>query len=97
MSDHKQQIENYIIDFVRNKSHVDMNRITPETMIFLEGIFDSMGFILLIDFLENNFDIKANEDDLIEKNFESVKAITDFVVRKRNGFPHDLKNGITID
>jgi acyl carrier protein len=74
-----------------------MNRITPETMIFLEGIFDSMGFILLIDFLENNLNIKANEDDLIEKNFESVKAITDFVIRKRNGFPYDIKYGITID
>ena len=96
MNTNKLEIEQQIIDFVRNKSHVEMNRITPETKIFLEGIFDSMGFILLIDYIENTFDIKANEDDLIEKNFESINAITEFVIKKRNGFHRDLKAGIAI-
>jgi len=52
-------------------------------MLFREGIFDSMGFVLLIDFLEEDFGIKAGDEDLIEENFESVTAITNYILRKR--------------
>jgi acyl carrier protein len=84
MTTDKMQIEQGIFNFVIQKSHYDINRITSESLLFMEGIFDSMGFILLIDFLENTFDIKANENELVEKNFESVAAITDYVIRKKN-------------
>jgi acyl carrier protein len=39
---------------------------------------------MLIDFLEQNFNIKTNDSDLIEENFESIDAIINFVNRKLN-------------
>jgi acyl carrier protein len=42
-----------------------------------------MGFVLLIDFLEEDFGIKASDEDLIEENFESVTAISNYILRKR--------------
>ncbi|HQB37082.1 MAG TPA: acyl carrier protein, partial [Bacteroidales bacterium] len=60
----------------------DKEKIKDDSMIFKEGYFDSMGFIMLIAFLEEEFGIKTSDEDLIEENFESINAICDFVDRK---------------
>jgi acyl carrier protein len=83
MTDNPIQIEDKIFEYIRKSTHADFTKITQDTLLFREGIFDSMGFVLLIDFLEENFGIKASDVDLIEENFESVKAITQYVQRKK--------------
>ena len=52
-------------------------------MLFVEGIFDSMGFALLLDFLEETFKITPQDSDLVESNFESIDAMTQFVLNKQ--------------
>ena len=42
-----------------------------------------MGFMVLITFIEEEFGIKTIDADLMEENFESINAITDFVIRKK--------------
>ena len=74
----KEKIRNYIVQ----TSHADANKIKDESLIFKEGFFDSMGFIMLITFLEEEFGIKTVDSDLIEENFESVNAISEFIQRK---------------
>lgn len=74
----KEKIRNYIVQ----TSHADVNKIKDESLIFKEGFFDSMGFIMLITFLEEEFGIKTVDADLIEENFESVNAISEFIGRK---------------
>lgn len=75
----QEKIKNYIVQ----TSHADANKIKNESLIFKEGFFDSMGFIMLITFLEEEFGIKTQDSDLIEENFESINAITDFIQRKK--------------
>ena len=70
--------------YVKENTFKESEKIIDETLIFQEGFFDSMGFVFLLDFLENNFGIKTNDDDLVEENFESVNAISSFVNRKLN-------------
>jgi len=77
----KEKIRAYILQTV----HVDKAKISDATLIFKEGYFDSMGFILLITFLEETFGIKTTDADLLEENFESIDAMTDFVIRKLEG------------
>ena len=48
-------------------------------LIFVEGIFDSMGFVLLINFIEETFAFKAKDSELLEDNFESIDAMAKFV------------------
>ena len=72
-------------EYVAKKSYTDMSKVKSETLLFREGIFDSMAFVLLIDFLEENFSIKIKDNDLIEENFESIAAISAFVERKKAG------------
>jgi len=73
-----------IKDYIHQATFVEKVKIQNDSLIFKEGYFDSMGFVVLITFLEENFDIKTIDADLIEENFESINAITDFVIRKRN-------------
>ena len=77
----QEKIKQYIVE----TSHADANKIKNESLIFKEGFFDSMGFIMLITFLEEEFGIKTIDADLIEENFESINAISDFIVRKTEG------------
>lgn len=70
--------------FIVETSFVPAEKVKDDTLIFVEGIFDSMGFLSLINFIEENFQIKAADSELLEGNFESVNAIADFIGRKLN-------------
>jgi acyl carrier protein len=73
-----EKIRKYIIQAI----HVEKDKIKEDTLIFKEGFLDSMGFIVLITYLEDEFKIKTNDSDFIEENFESIKAMTNFVLTK---------------
>ena len=75
-------VKNKVESYIHKTVHADKEKIKDDSLIFKEGYFDSMGFIMLIAFLEEEFGIKTGDDDLVEENFESINAITDFVGRK---------------
>jgi acyl carrier protein len=74
----QKEIYNYII----NNSHVNPDILKPNLHIFNEGILNSLGLALLIDFIVNKFNLEINEEDITEKNFSSINAITIFIERK---------------
>ncbi len=76
----KEQLKKFIVE----TSFVPAEKVQDDTLIFVEGIFDSMGFLSLINFIEENFNIKAADSELLEGNFESVNAIAGFIERKLN-------------
>ena len=75
-------IREKVKDYIQQATYVDKDKIKNDSLIFKEGYFDSMGFVVLITYLEENFGIKTTDADLVEENFESINAITDFIVRK---------------
>lgn len=75
----KEKVKNYVLQAV----YAEKEKIKDNSLIFKEGYFDSMGFMVLISFLEEEFGIKTNDSDLLEENFESIDAISDFVTRKK--------------
>ena len=75
----KEKVKNYVLQAV----YADKEKINDDTLIFKEGYFDSMGFMVLISFLEEEFGIKTGDTDLLEENFESINAITEFVKQKK--------------
>jgi len=76
----KEKVKAYILQ----SAYADEGQIQDNTMIFNEGYFDSMGFVMLISFLEEECGIQVKDDELIEENFESINAIADFIIRKTN-------------
>jgi len=78
-----EHIQEILFKYVKENTYKDISNLDAKSMLFVEGILDSMGFALLLDFLENTFKISPADSDLIETNFESIEAITDFVLRKQ--------------
>ena len=68
--------------YVLQEAFAEKNKIQNDSLIFKEGYFDSMGFMRLITFIEEEFGIKIIDADLKEENFESINAMTDFIDRK---------------
>jgi acyl carrier protein len=65
--------------YVMEETFADGGKVKDDTMVFREGYFDSMGFVRLVSFLESEFGIKISDEDLVESNFESINAISNFV------------------
>ena len=72
-----------LIEYIKKNTVADLSEFNSNTLLFRDGIFDSMAFVLLIDYLEENFGIKPSDEDLIEDNFESVEAITRYILQKK--------------
>lgn len=77
-------VKKVIRNYVENNVFENQDKIKDDTLLFREGYFDSMGFVSLISFLENDFHIATLDEDIIEENFESINAITSYVLTKTN-------------
>jgi len=77
-SEIKQKVTTYILD----STFAEKEKIKEDTLIFKEGFFDSMGFVMLLGFLEETFKINPSDEDLVEENFESINAIIEFIEKK---------------
>ena len=74
----KERVKTYVLQ----ASYADKDIITDDSHIFKEGFFDSIGLILLISFIEEEFNITTDQNELKEENFMSINAITGFICRK---------------
>lgn len=72
-----------IFQYVKENTFKETDSLKSDTLLFIEGIFDSMGFALLLDFLEERFGLIADDQDLVEENFESIDAIVRFIQSKK--------------
>jgi len=76
------ELKNELFEYVKENTFKETGSLKSDTMLFVEGIFDSMGFALLLDFLETKYEIVADDEDLVEENFESIDTIANFIVKK---------------
>ena len=47
------------------------------------GIIDSMSMVGLISFLEQEFGIQIDEDDMTPEHFDSINAIAEYIRQKK--------------
>ena len=48
-----------------------------------KGIIDSTGIIDLVSFIEERYRIKIDDEELLPENFDSLRAISEFIENKR--------------
>ncbi len=72
-----------IRNFISEVTFTDIENIKNDTLIFEEGLFDSLGFLSLISFIDEEFGIEVTNNELVEENFESINAVASFIQRKR--------------
>lgn len=76
-------IEDKIKDYVKEAATIPAGfELTNGTLLFDEGLFDSMGFMALISFLQEEYNVQPNDDELVVENFESINAIVGYLSNK---------------
>ena len=74
-------VKNFIIEnFLFNNNQHKLN----DDDSFLEnGILDSTGVLELVAFIEENYDIKIQDEELIPENLDSINNLINYVQRKQ--------------
>ncbi|MGZ2368744.1 acyl carrier protein [Ancylomarina sp. YFZ004] len=66
--------------YVSEATFSNKNDIKSETLLFEEGLFDSMGLLFLVDFIRDEFLIETKDDELVVENFASINSISVFIL-----------------
>lgn len=79
----KAKIKNYILE---NYLFTDDQNAVKDTDSFLEqGIIDSTGILEVVFFLEEEFGVKVEDEEMVPENLDSVNNLVAFVERKKAG------------
>ncbi|MDY6832474.1 MAG: acyl carrier protein [Thermodesulfobacteriota bacterium] len=82
MTDPTTTIRQFIID---NFLFGDDAGLEADTSFLEEGIIDSTGMLELINYLEEEFSIEIDDDEMIPENLDSINNITAFLKQKQAG------------
>ena len=81
-------IKEKVKSYIQSITHADSAKIKDDSLFFREGYLDSMGFIMLITYIEDEFAFKTNDSELVEENFESINAIASYILTKTENGQH---------
>jgi len=86
-------IKQFIIENVILKDESGV--ITDELNLREMGILDSLSTLSLISFIERNFDLTLEPEDVEESNFYSIASIANFVRSRVGNRPEHLKEDLS--
>ncbi|MHC4806642.1 MAG: acyl carrier protein [Planctomycetota bacterium] len=78
-------IEDEIREYIVNELLFDRKDATlsNDDELLEKRIVDSMALVQLISFIEDQYGIDVEDDELILENFKTINHIRDFILRKR--------------
>ena len=79
MSELKTKIKEFIIE---NFLFGNANGLQDDTSFLEEGIIDSTGVLELVTFLEEDFGIQVDDEELIPENLDSINNVTAYLEKK---------------
>jgi acyl carrier protein len=59
--------------------------VAPDTDIIGQGLVDSLGIFKLIAFVEENFGVTIEPDEVLLENFQTLRALRNLIVKKLDG------------
>lgn len=77
--------EDTITAFVEKMTAEGGTKVTAETSLLDSGIIDSTGILEVVSFIESEFGIRVQDEEIVPEHFESVQRIAAFVDTKRKG------------
>lgn len=79
MENMEQKIKDYIVKEFKPEISLDNH-----SRLIQEGIIDSLAIFMLIGFIEEQFGIKVDSEDVEMSNFETINAIRDLIIAKQS-------------
>lgn len=77
----EQKIRDYILDNYLFTD--DQSALSNEDSFLDKGIIDSTGIMEVIFFLEEEFGIQVQDEEMVPENLDSVKNIVSYIERKQ--------------
>ncbi len=78
----KSEIRDFIIDnFLYGQ---DDSNLGDEASFLSTGIIDSTGMLELVSFVEENYGISVEDEELVPDNLDSIQKLSVFVQKKLN-------------
>ena len=76
-------IREEVIAIIKTNFFVGKKFDLQDTQSFLEaGVIDSIGMIVLVKFIEKDFNIKIEDDEFMPENLDSISGIVDYLKAK---------------
>ena len=77
----KEKIRSFIIE---NFLFGNDEGLNDDSSFLDEGIIDSTGILELVSFLEEEFSITVDDDDLVPENLDSINNVVAYLGKKMN-------------
>lgn len=79
MDNYSSQVKAFIIENFLFGS--DDGTMGEDDSFLDNGVIDSTGILEVVAWIEETFDVKVGDMDLIPENFDSVRQLSDFIAR----------------
>ncbi|MGD9897724.1 MAG: acyl carrier protein [Calditrichaceae bacterium] len=80
------EIRDQLVHFFNENFMVDMvKEYSADTSLLENGIIDSTGVLELVAYIEQNYSIKINDEEIVPENLDSLINIENFIKNKVNG------------
>jgi acyl carrier protein len=75
-------IKNELIDFLTTEVLEETTELSSDEPL-LQGLLDSFGLLALLNFIEEQYGVAIDHDEVVTTNFSSVSALAAFIDSKR--------------
>ena len=79
--DVKQDVRQFLLS---NFYVADPDNLVDDASLLDQGVIDSTGMLELILFIEQQFEIKVENEEMVPENLDTVQGIAAFVGRKKS-------------
>jgi acyl carrier protein len=75
----KKEIRNFIVD---NFLFGEDNGLSDDTSFLKQGIIDSTGVMQLVSFIQDQYLLTVDDEELTPENLDSISRVSAFIERK---------------
>ncbi len=78
-------IETVLKEFIAEEFMFDRpaSDLSNDLSLIQEGIIDSLGIFMLVSFIDNQFGVKVEPEDVVLDNFETINKIKDLITARQ--------------
>ena len=81
MMDIQEKLKNYLL--MELAADLGIESLSAEDDLLEQGIIDSMGIMNVIAFMEEQFEIAVEDQEIVPENFQTIKNMEKFIGQKQ--------------
>ena len=81
LMDIQEKLKNYLL--MELAADLGIESLSAEDDLLEQGIIDSMGIMNVIAFMEEQFEIAVEDQEIVPENFQTIKNMEQFIGQKQ--------------